>query len=182
MGHSGPNWAVSPHLPSQGSRFSADTASLHWRANQTTIVLNEKCSHHNSSFSFLHLILEGEVQLSIIWEIGAICGAQRVLYLQAAYNNDKNCESHRNKTIVTNELLAVIVLPSAEVSAAFWLPGCLALQWFIVLWIGWLMYFPNCNSTPKSNNSLCSPWALRCYCPSCIILNCFGSVGLQGCL
>lgn len=86
------------------------------------------------------------------------------------------------KLLLFKELLAVIVLPSTEVSAAFWLPGYLALQWFIVLRIGRLMYFPNCNSIPKSNNPLCSAWALRCYFLSCIILNCFGSVGLQGCL
>lgn len=35
--------------------------------------------------------------------------------------------------LLFKELLPIIALPSTEVSAAFWLPGCLALHWFIVL-------------------------------------------------
>lgn len=35
--------------------------------------------------------------------------------------------------LLFKELLAVIALPSTEVSAAFWLPGCSVLHWFTVL-------------------------------------------------
>lgn len=70
----------------------------------------------------------------------------------------------RKTLLLFKELLAVIALPSTEVSAAFWLPGCLTFRWFIVLTeIGWIMCFPNDNSTLSCNPPLCSAWVLGCY-------------------
>lgn len=90
LGDPGLNWAVSPHFPSQGSHHKPNT----W-CKPNRFVLNENRSHYDAPFPFLHLIPQEKLQLSIIWEIGAIREAWGTLSLHAAHSNDVNWESHR---------------------------------------------------------------------------------------
>lgn len=90
LGDPGLNWAASPHFPSQGSHHQPNT-----HVQTKKVCAESKLQPLWCSFPFLHLIPQEELQLSIIWEIGAIRGAWRTLSLHAVHSNDVNWESHR---------------------------------------------------------------------------------------